>query len=248
MNDFKRKIKGFFAYVWECIKSSFTVGLTYATASALLAMFILKGEKPFNEQLPLCIVVMVCALAYNALLAWGFGGTHYEMLVSGNMKRLSVDDAGNAYKFSSHSYVKEYRVWKGFVMGAFACLITLIFVIIFGANQDRITAALAGEGVLENDRFFATILLLGILIASWALSPFTCAIGAGYIVSYYWAILIALLPIAVFGGFYIAGAYAKRNKAVRAQEAADRAAAAEAAKPKKINYGGLPGTKPRKRK
>ena len=34
----------------------------------------------------------------------------------------------------------------------------------------------------------------------------------------------------------------------RKQEIADRQAAAEASKEKKINYGGLPGTKPKKRK
>ena len=58
----------------------------------------------------------------------------------------------------------------------------------------------------------------------------------------------ALLPIIVTGVMYIVGAYGKRNKTIRAQELADKAAAVEQAKVKKINYGGLPGTKPRKRK
>ena len=66
--------------------------------------------------------------------------------------------------------------------------------------------------------------------------------------SYYLSCLFALIPIGVHGGFYIAGAYAKRNKAIRQQILADKAAEVEANKPKKINYGGLPGTKPKKRK
>lgn len=248
MNNFKQKIKGVMAYAWECIKGSFTAGLTYATAGALLFMFILDDKKAFSEQLPLCIIVMVCALAYNALIAWGYGGMNYEMLASGNMKRMTSDLYGNSYKISSHSFVKEYRPWKGFVMGALACVITVAFVIFFGVNQEKISEIFSGELKFTGTNAFSATVLIGILLSGWALLPFTCAIKAGYIVSYYWALPIAILPILVFGGFYIAGAYAKRNKRLRAQEAADRAAAAVAAKPKKINYGGLPGTKPRKRK
>lgn len=248
MSDFKQKMKEILAYAWECIKGSFTSGLTYVTASALLFMFILDDEKAFSEQLPLCIIVMVCALAYNALIAWGYGGTNYEMLASGNMKRMTSDLYGNSYKISSHSFVKEYRPWKGFVMGLLACVIAIVFVFIFGANQDKISAIFSGELKFDSVNSFSVMILIGILLCGWALLPFTVAINAGYIVSYYWALPIAILPILIFGGFYIAGAYAKRNKRLRAQEAADRAAAAAAAKPKKINYGGLPGTKPRKRK
>ena len=248
MDTFKQKIKGFFAYAWECIKGSFTPGLTYATAGALLFMFILNDEKAFGEQLPLCILVMICALAYNALIAWGYGGMNYEMLASGNMKRMTSDLYGNSYKISSHTYVKEYRPWKGFVMGALACLVTIAFVIFFGANQEEISTIFLGELKFTNMNAFSTAVLIGILLSGWALLPFVCAIKAGYIVSYYVALPIAILPIFVFGGVYIAGAYAKRNKRIRAQEAADKAAAQATAKPKKINYGGLPGTKPRKRK
>ena len=67
-------------------------------------------------------------------------------------------------------------------------------------------------------------------------------------ISYFLTCLFALVPIAVSGGFYIAGAYARRAKAVRQQLIADKAAEAEVNRVKKINYGGLPGTKPKKRK
>jgi hypothetical protein len=46
---------------------------------------------------------------------------------------------------------------------------------------------------------------------------------------------------------YIAGAYSRRSKRLRQQRLEDKAVEA-ANKPKKINYGGLPGTKPKKRK
>jgi hypothetical protein len=125
--------------------------------------------------------------------------------------------------------------------------LTVIFVLIFGANQVRIDEVLLGVNTFLDDKLLGTLYLIGIFLCGWALLPFVCAINAGYIVSYYLAIPVALLPVLVHGLFYIFGAYGKRNKNIRAQEAADRAAAAQA-KPKKINYGGLPGTKPRKKK
>lgn len=246
MEKFKQMMKGFFAYVWECIKGSFLAGLTYAMAGAILTMLVVQEGKPFSEQVTWSVVVIVCALAYNALLAWGYGGQNYEMLVSGNMKRMSALQFGTEYKISSHSYVKEYRAWKGFVMGAMCSLLAIIFVLIFGANQDKINSAFLEEATLSTGWGIAVV--IGFFVCGWAILPFYCATMAGYIVSYYLALLIAVLPIFVYGGVYIAGAYGKRNKAIRAQEMADRAAAAQAAKPKKINYGGLPGTKPRKRK
>ena len=60
--------------------------------------------------------------------------------------------------------------------------------------------------------------------------------------------MVALLPLIVGGVFYVIGAYGKRAKAIKAQELADKASKEQVEKPKKINYGGLPGTKPKKRK
>ena len=95
----------------------------------------------------------------------------------------------------------------------------------------------------------ATIALISMLLSGWSVMLFAFLNIGGVAVSYYWSCLFALIPILVCGFFYIAGAYGKRARSIKAQEEADRAAAAAAvAKPKKINYGGLPGTKPKKRK
>ena len=78
--------------------------------------------------------------------------------------------------------------------------------------------------------------------------PFYLMNANGLAVSYYWSCLFGVLPILVSGALYIVGAYARRNKALREQRIADAQAEAQANKVKKINYGALPGTKPRKRK
>ena len=72
--------------------------------------------------------------------------------------------------------------------------------------------------------------------------------ATGVYVNYYLSCLFVLIPIIVTGVFYIGGAYGRRNKRLREQLIAEKAAQAEANKVKKINYGGLPGTKPKKRK
>ena len=83
---------------------------------------------------------------------------------------------------------------------------------------------------------------------SWSVIPMYLMNRTGIAISYYVSCVFALIPIAVTGGFYIAGAYARRAKRLREQLIAEKAQKADEEKVKKINYGGLPGTKPKKRK
>lgn len=248
------KIKRGGKYVWTLVKMAIPAMFMYFCASMVLMMVSMKGESITwdNTKLMWTIGLALAAAAYNALIMWANGGSHYEMLVSGNIKRTSMDDLGNAYKMSSHDVAKEYREWKGFVVGAIMMLFNLIGSIVFTANQNAIDNGLNG-GALS-----VTVVIL-LFVAGWAILPSYCynsqqialAKEAGTVantVSYAWSFLFILIPIIVSGVFYICGAYARRNKAVRQQMLADKAAAAEAQREKKINYGGLPGTKPKKRK
>ena len=246
MNKVKEVLKRIWDYVWECFKGSFMSGFTYVLASMILLMLTVKDGAKYSEQMTWCVVVIVLALAYNGLLTWNYGATNFEMLVSGNMKRMSMEKFGTEYKISSHKYVKEYRIWKGFAMGAFCVIIPLIAALFFGANAEEINLVALGEGKMDEGKGIAV--LIGLFFSGWTILPFYCMNMAGITVSYYLSLLIAVLPVFVSGGTYIWGAYAKRAKNIRAQELADRAAQAEANKPKKINYCGLPGTKPKKRK
>lgn len=240
MAKFKQKFKYYAGYVWQMIKSCLPSIFMYCCAGTILMLiFFNVGEdealKWENKHTIWSIVCIVCAAAYDALISWANGGSHYEMLVSGNIKRSTAEMYGTSYKISSHKEAKEYRVWKGFVSGAIIGLFPLIAGIVFGCNQAAIDAKLSGGA------------LIAFLLSGWSLLPFYGANLTGH-VSYFISCLFALIPICVHGGFYIAGAYAKRNKAIRQQMLADKAAEEAANKPKKINYGGLPGTKPQKRK
>lgn len=246
MAKLKKKLKWFGRYVWEIVKASLPSTLMYLSAGMILFMLMGKTDtetSKFQLKWTLgsqiwAIVCPVAAIAYNALICWAHGGTHYEQLVSGNVKRSATDAYGNSFKMSSHKEAKEYRVWKGFTFGIITAIFTIVTAIVFGVQQPKVDA---------NGLNAPTTIC--ILLSGWSILPFYAlnTVG-GASISYYITMLFAIVPIAVSGAFYIIGAYARRNKAIRQQAIADQAAKAEAAKEKKINYGGLPGTKPKKKK
>lgn len=243
MSTLKTKLKAGGRQTWELFKSSIPAALMYFCAGSVLMMLTMKENEIFwdNGKLTWTLVCGLAAAAYNALVMYGFGGTGYDMLVSGNIKRTSMDDYGNGLKMSSHKYAKEYRAWKGFATGAFTGLYAIVFGILFGLNQEALGAE---KGTMAT----AVLLLIGFFLSGWSVMPLYYLNASGIYVSYFVSCAFAIVPIVVSGVFYILGAYGKRNKVIREQMIADRAAQAEAAKEKKINYGGLPGTKPKKRK
>lgn len=243
MSEETKKFKAIGRQAWQLCKWSIPMTLAYIFAGVMLMLTTLEEGQTLwsGEKLGWTLVCALAAVAYNALVAYSIGGTGYEMLVSGNIKRSTMDAYGGGYKISSHKYVKEYRVWKGFAFGGFAALCTVVFGILFGCNQESL-----GGQTLNAEIW--TLNLVGYLISGWTLLPITYLNASGVSISYFVSCAFAIVPIAVSGVFYILGAYGKRNKAIKQQKIADEIAAAKAAKEKKINYGGLPGTKPKKRK
>lgn len=243
MNKVKKTMKKIGRMAWEFFKSSIPATMMYFCAGTVLMMLTMKdGQLTWdNTKLAWSIVCIVVAAGYDALVTYAQGGQGYEMLVSGNMKRVSAERYGDEYKISSHKEAKEFRYWKGFAIGGFISLWTIAAGVIFGCNQTAIDAQDMSKGL-------AVLVLISFLLSGWSVLPIYYLNASGASVSYFFTILFAIIPIAVTGIMYIVGAYGKRGKTIKQQELADRAAAAQATKEKKINYGGLPGTKPRKKK
>ena len=261
MAKIKEFMKFALANLWETLKGSFMLILFYGMlrSSCVMGSFLNDWTGPVSEGLngkrvALVVIIALVAAAYNAFYCFAIGGKGYEMLVSGNMKRLSAQELGSSYKISSHKELQEYRAWKGFAMGACVGVFTILFGILMGANGSEVNKALQllGAGAEKPQITVKTgasvLLLFSMLFCGWSLIPFAFANLAGASASYFFSCFFALIPIVVSGVFYIMGAYSKRSKSLKAQEEADRAALAQEAKPKKINYGGLPGTKPKKKK
>ena len=245
MANVKKKFKKFGRYVWEIFKAGLPATFMYICAGLIMFMLICKTKEDSTEftivwktsTMIWSIVAMAAAIAYDAIISWAHGGTHYEQLVSGNVKRSTEDAYGNPYKMSSHKEAKEYRVWKGFLFSIVPAVLTIIAAIVFGCNQAEVDA----------DGLNAPTMIM-VLISGWSVLPFFASNANGTAINYFITAAFAVAPIVVSGVFYIIGAYARRNKTIRQQEIADKAAQAATVKEKKINYGGLPGTKPKKRK
>ena len=247
MSGFKAKWKVFWRIVRECFLRSLTPWLMYFVASIVM-LTVYSREMSLGAQMAWAVICAVVAIAYNGLLMWVCGGTHYEMLVSGNMKRRSAMQTGGELNITSYKFEKEYRPWKGFVIGAFVALLPIIGCIAFGCNQEelvRFAQADDGEGL---SRGLAIMSLIFYFLAGWIVLPLLELNATGTAISFFVCCAFCVIPVLVSGGLYIAGAYGRRNKTLRQQEIAAKAAEEAANKPKKINYGGLPGTKPKKKR
>ena len=243
MTKFKKTMKKIGRQIWELFKGSIPAALMYFCAGTILLMLTMKEDAMTwdAKKLAWTIVCILGGVGYNALVTYAQGGNAYEMLVSGNMKRTSEFTRGGEIKISSHKYAKEYRPWKGFAIGAFISLYTVFADIVFGANQAAIDAQDMSKGV-------AILLIICFLVSGWSVLPFFAASANGASINYFITLSFAAVPVVVSGVAYIIGAYMRRSKTIRQQQIADQASKAAAMKEKKINYGGLPGTKPKKRK
>ncbi len=244
-NAFTKKMKRFIRYGWEMFKSSMLPSIMYCCGGWLLMVIALRGEpiEWTSTKRLWSIILIAVGVAYHMFAAWACGGSQYEMLASGNVKRTSYAATGNEYHIAGHKEAKEYRVWKGFVIGALTSALPIVITILLACNQEAVHAEKLSKGI-------SVLLLIAFFFCNWATIPFYCMNAAGIYVSYWVALSVCVLPIIVGGVMYIVGAYSRRNKNMRLRMLEDKAAEAEAARRAnpKINYGGLPGTKPRKRK
>lgn len=241
----KSRFKFYAGYVWQLIKDALPSGIMYICAGSVIMMMCIKIKDnaiTFKDStVGWMVVCMIAAVAYNAFIAWANGGQQYEMLASGNVRRASELAYGEGYKISKYKEVKEYRIWKGFVVGGIMATFTVLIGIVWGIKQPQIDARLAAGKT-------STTEVVGLMLAGWSVTPVYYANATGSQISYYLTILFALVPIIVQAVFYIGGAYRRRNKNLRQQLITERAAQEAANRAKKINYGGLPGTKPKKKK
>lgn len=242
MNSFKKNAGKVWRTVRECLVHSLVPMFMYLAMSGMLLVVLQRhtdedGNVTRTAVLTASIICGIIAVAYNALMSWGCGGSHFEQLVSGNMKRRSAEELGSDLTITGYKAHKEYRPWKGFLMGFFVCLPVVIGGLLFGKYQANIEAGTTGKGA-------AVLLLIFEFLAGWAVMPFQYLHASNY----YLSILFALIPLVISGAFYIVGAYSRRASVAKKQALADRKSAEQTAKPKKINYGGLPGTKPNKKR
>ena len=224
MSNFKKEAGKVWRTVRECLVHALVPIFMYLAMSGILLIVLQKhagedGAVSRSTVLTASIICGVIAVAYNALMSWGCGGTHFEQLISGNMKRRSAAELGSDLTITGYKEHKEYRPWKGFLMGFFVCIPVVVAGLLFGKFQPVIESGTTGKGA-------AVALLIFEFFAGWAVMPFQYLHASNF----YMSTLVALIPFVVSGVFYIVGAYSKRAKVAKEQALADRKSAEQTAK------------------
>ena len=249
MTTVKEKVKLVLKYAWTLFKFSIPSLIIYSCAGAIMMMLTMKEDVALtwdNNKLLWTVLGWVLAIGYNVAAAYSQGIVGYDMLASGNMQRRA-EDRGSALKISKYDELQEYRPWKGFVIGAMSGIIMLVFGLLFGKNTAVINSVF-DQSSANVEKNIGILVLCGFIFSGLTLLPTFYLNGAGVAINYYVTIVAVIVPIIVTGFAYIGGAYGKRNKVLRAQDKPRAELEAKQNKQSKVNYGALPGTKPKKRK
>lgn len=189
-----------------------------------LIMLACQAIENMWAQIIIGVLCIGAGAFFNGHLCYNYGILHYGFYVSGELHRrnelFGIQSGGD------HRPEKEYRPWKGFVIGLFIG----VPVIVLGVLSGRYMNETVGGS-------FAAIAL--VMFAGWAIIPiswlrnYVPSLGKP---SFYWSILMIILPILVSGIFYILGAMSDKRKRAEETERVNRveAARAEAAKEMRV--------------
>ncbi len=196
----------FYRTQWECFRRAFIPYMMYLFMSLLCLACQLIGSDAAAITLGIaCIIGGAC---YNANLLYAFGKMHYGNFVAGELNRKSEEEGLNAS--TSHRVEREYRPWKGFLIGFYTALPAIVFSIVAGALTGK-WAASASD----------IVYVLFVMLAGWAIIPiswFGKTEDFAFVASPYYALIICILPIVVSGIAYIIGALRERSDRLKSAE------------------------------
>ncbi len=187
----------------ECFRRAVTPFLMYLFMS--LIAFACQAINNTAAQITLGVFCILCGAAFNAHLCYTYGRTHYDAYATGCIHRRNA--VFGIASGGDHRPEREYRVWKGFLIG----LCTGAPVLIIGVFA----------------HFFKGAELALMMIAGWSVFPIQWIRLALPGTSAAYSLLMVLLPVLVSGVFYIIGARLEKRKkeeqAARAERVAELA-------------------------
>ncbi len=199
----------------ECWLRSVTIFILYLMMGIIAFACVAIGNVALRYlALSACLLI---ALAYDAFLSFQEGKTHYDALLTGNLHRENVlFGIGSSKEIRTE---KEYRFWKGFLIGFYVALPLLLV----GAIGGAVTLGNPSAG---NSFQFALDFLAG-----WAMVPVQLLVSAESAAKrLFLSLVMAVVPVVVTGVFYIVGAMKEkrvkdeqRARMERVQELAEQA-------------------------
>lgn len=181
----------------ECFRRSVTIYLMYLFMSLLLLSSQAIGNTA--AQIILGIVCVLGGMAFDAHLSYHIGADHYDSYMAGCLHRknalFGIQSGGD------HRVEREYRLYKGFVIGLYSALPVLVFGIIAGHFG-------VGENVLGSVAGVALVMFAG-----WAIIPIAWLRNYAHLnINFYWTLIMMIIPILVSGIFYFVGAMLEKRK------------------------------------
>lgn len=197
------KMRHFWRIQKECLRRSVTPYVMYLMMSLLLLACQAIGNAPL--RIVLGILCIVAGMAYNVHLCYQYGKLHYDAYLTGKIHRqnavFGIQSGGD------HRPEREYRPYKGFLIGFYTGIPALIFGILAGCLPNA-----AG-----------TVLTLFIMFAGWAIVPVTWMRNVGHLnVSYFVSIAFIAIPILVSGISYLWGAMKEKQMKLAEAERLER--------------------------
>ena len=194
----------------ECLRRAVTPYLMYLFMSLLM----LSCQAIANKAVAIVLGIFCVAggAFFNGHLCYHYGILHYGAYAAGCLHRKNA-----AYGIQSggdHRPEREYRIWKGPLIGLYIGIPVMLFGILAGSLM----------GNAQGWMYYAFAMFAGyaIIPITW----FGTKAEGGLAVSPYWAILFVLLSVIVSAIFYYVGAM--HEKKTR-EEAASRAEQVEEA-------------------
>lgn len=218
------KMRLFRRNTWECFRRAVTPFLMYFFMS--LIMIACQAIGSAWARIILGILCILAGAFFNGHLLYHCGVKHYSDFLSGEARRRDV--LFGAKDTADHHPEREYRPWKGFVIGFFVGLPVLILGTLSGFFYDRLGGDISGS----TGASFSQLAL--VMLAGWAIVPVTWfgsrtnaeGVPVGLKASPFWSLLFILLPIAVSGVFYIIGALRERDRRLETEARVERVKAA----------------------
>lgn len=183
----------------ECWRRMVTPYLMYMFMSLIALAVSSLTSKIFAVAIIVDTICVLCGAAFNAHLCYTYGKMHYDSYITGCLHRrnelFGIPSGGN------HPVEKEYRPWKGFLIG-FLIGVPVLVIAGFGQLWSWLKIVLA------------LVAWWSYIPASWVVTYHQTVLNMeNYTLSSLWAYPMILLPILVSGVFYIIGAHVnKRNR------------------------------------
>lgn len=201
MEEEKHNKKGllFWKIQAECLRRAVTPFIMYIMMSLIMLACQAFGNAVLRVVLG--VFCILCGMFFNGHLLYHCGITHYDAYLTGNLHRTNA--LFGIRSGGDHRTEREYRPYKGFLIGLYVGLPVVILGIVAGFST-------GGEIALD-------------FVAGWAIIPLQWmrTIGGIENISAFWSIAFVAIPVAVSGIFYIVGAQIERRRKELERERAE---------------------------